>query len=101
PILVWTSACHSSLQPRTPELKRSASLSLPDAWTTGARHCSRRKQRRCALGFGLVLDYVSMPDYRMCLKMSHCSGYNKNIQQRFQIQCKRLYFSSVLVLSTT
>lgn len=27
-----------------------------------------------AWGLGLVLDYVSMPDYRMCLKMSHCSG---------------------------
>ncbi len=36
PNLVRTPDRHSLLQPRSPELKRSASLSLPVAWITGA-----------------------------------------------------------------
>ncbi len=36
PNLVRTPDRHSPLQPRSPELKRSASLSLPVAWITGA-----------------------------------------------------------------
>ncbi|KAL7867326.1 hypothetical protein AOLI_G00151400 [Acnodon oligacanthus] len=44
PNLVRTPDRHSPLQPRTPELKRSASLSLPVAWITGARHRARREQ---------------------------------------------------------
>ena len=43
PNLVRTPDRHSPLQLRTPELKRSASLSLPVAWITGARHCTRRE----------------------------------------------------------
>ena len=43
PNLVRTPARHSPLQLRTPELKRSASLSLPATWITGARHCTRRE----------------------------------------------------------
>ena len=42
PSLVRTPDRHSPLQPRTPELKRSASLSLPVAWITGTRHRTRR-----------------------------------------------------------
>ncbi|KAL7867332.1 hypothetical protein AOLI_G00151460 [Acnodon oligacanthus] len=44
PNLARTPDRHSPLQPRTPELKRSASLSLPVAWITGARHRARREQ---------------------------------------------------------
>jgi len=40
-ILAWTPARHSSLQPRTPGLKLSASLSLPGAWITGTSHRAR------------------------------------------------------------
>ena len=43
PNLVRTPARHSPLQLRPPELKRSASLSLPVTWITGARHCTRRE----------------------------------------------------------
>ena len=43
PNLVRTPDQHSPLQLRGPELKRSASLSLPAAWITGARHCTRRE----------------------------------------------------------
>ncbi|KAL7388451.1 hypothetical protein ABVT39_014166 [Epinephelus coioides] len=42
PNLVRTPDRHSPLQLRAPELKRSASLSLPVAWITGARHRTRR-----------------------------------------------------------
>ena len=45
PNLVRTPDRHSPLQLRTPELKRSASLSLPVTWITGARHCTRRETR--------------------------------------------------------
>ncbi|KAL7867330.1 hypothetical protein AOLI_G00151440 [Acnodon oligacanthus] len=44
PNLARTPDRHSPLQPRTPEIKRSASLSLPVAWITGARHRARREQ---------------------------------------------------------
>lgn len=43
PNLARTPDRHSPLQSRTPELKQSTSLSLPVAWTTGARHCTRRE----------------------------------------------------------
>ncbi|CAK6951843.1 hypothetical protein NQZ68_005263 [Scomber scombrus] len=43
PNLVQTPDRHSPLQLRTPELKRSASLSLPVTWITGARHGTRRE----------------------------------------------------------
>ncbi|RXN03634.1 bcl-2 15 [Labeo rohita] len=56
PNLVRTPDRHSPLQPRTPELKRSASLSLPVAWITGARHCTRRELRVSALLLNLVLS---------------------------------------------
>ena len=42
PNLVRTPDRHSPLQLRTPELRRSDSLSLPVAWITGARHRTRR-----------------------------------------------------------
>lgn len=42
PNLVRTPDRHSPLQLRAPELKRSARLSLPVAWITGARHHARR-----------------------------------------------------------
>lgn len=45
PNLVRTPDRHSPLELRTPELKRSASLSLPATWITGARHCTRRETR--------------------------------------------------------
>ncbi|KAG8126713.1 hypothetical protein E2320_021784 [Naja naja] len=41
PNLVRTPDRHSPLQPRTPELKRSASLSLRSSWITGSRHRAR------------------------------------------------------------
>ncbi|KAL1265559.1 hypothetical protein QQF64_003586 [Cirrhinus molitorella] len=59
PNLVRTPDRHSPLQPRTPELKRSASLSLPVAWITGARHCTRRELRVSALLLNLVLTAPS------------------------------------------
>ncbi|CAK6951845.1 hypothetical protein JOB18_007023, partial [Scomber scombrus] len=43
PNLVRTPDRHSPLQLRTPELTRSASLSLPVTWITGARHRTRRQ----------------------------------------------------------
>ncbi|KAM3605749.1 uncharacterized protein V6R79_003974 [Siganus canaliculatus] len=43
PNLVRTPDRHSPLQPRAPELKRSASLSLPVTWITGTRHRTRRQ----------------------------------------------------------
>ena len=49
PNLAGTPDRHSPRQPRTPELKRSASLSLPAAWITGARHRTRRELRGSAL----------------------------------------------------
>ncbi|KAL1265558.1 hypothetical protein QQF64_003585 [Cirrhinus molitorella] len=55
PNLVRTPDRHSPLQPRTPELKRSASLSLPVAWITGVRHCTRRELRGSALLLNLLL----------------------------------------------
>ncbi|KAL1265596.1 hypothetical protein QQF64_003623 [Cirrhinus molitorella] len=61
PNLVRTPDRHSPLQPRTPELKRSASLSLPVAWITGARHCTRRELRVSALLLNLVLTAPSSP----------------------------------------
>ncbi len=51
PNLVRTPDRHSPLQPRSPELKRSASLSLPVAWITGAATEpgeSREYQRCCS-----------------------------------------------------
>ncbi|KAL1265562.1 hypothetical protein QQF64_003589 [Cirrhinus molitorella] len=59
PSLVRTPDRYSPLQPRTPELKRSASLSLPVAWITGARHCTRRELRVSALLLNLVLTAPS------------------------------------------
>lgn len=59
PNLARTPDRHSPLQPRTPELKRSASLSLPAAWITGARHCTRRELRASALLLNLVLTAPS------------------------------------------
>ncbi|KAG7508226.1 hypothetical protein JOB18_007023 [Solea senegalensis] len=44
PNLVRTPARHSPLELRTPELKRSARLSLPVTWITGARHRTRRER---------------------------------------------------------
>ena len=41
PASARTPARHSSLQPRTPGLKPSASLSLPGAWITGTSHRAR------------------------------------------------------------
>ncbi|KAL1265560.1 hypothetical protein QQF64_003587 [Cirrhinus molitorella] len=54
PNLVRTPDRHSPLQPRTPELKRSASLSLPVAWITGVRHCTRQELRVSALLLNLA-----------------------------------------------
>lgn len=54
PNLLRTPDRHSPLQPRTPELKRSASLSLPAAWITGARHRTRRELRESALLLNLM-----------------------------------------------
>ena len=51
PNLARTSDRHSPLQLRTPELTQSTSLSLPVAWITGARHCTRRETG----GFGRTL----------------------------------------------
>ncbi|KAF0023506.1 hypothetical protein F2P81_024136 [Scophthalmus maximus] len=45
PNLVRTPDRHSPLQLRSPELKRSARLSLPVTWITGARHRARRGTR--------------------------------------------------------
>ncbi|KAL1265563.1 hypothetical protein QQF64_003590 [Cirrhinus molitorella] len=59
PNLVRTPDRHSPLQPRTPELKQSASLSFPVAWITGARHCTRRELRVSALLLNLVLTAPS------------------------------------------
>uniref|UniRef100_A0AAV2JP48 Uncharacterized protein n=1 Tax=Knipowitschia caucasica TaxID=637954 RepID=A0AAV2JP48_KNICA len=56
--LVRTPDQHSPLQLRAPELKRSSSLSLPVAWITGARHCSRRDRSRAHRTFGLYLRDV-------------------------------------------
>ncbi|KAL7855010.1 hypothetical protein SRHO_G00172000 [Serrasalmus rhombeus] len=44
PNLVRTPDRHSPLQPRSPDLKRSASLSPPVTWITGARHRARRER---------------------------------------------------------
>lgn len=43
-ILVRTPDRHRQPQPRTPDLKQSCSLSLPAAWITSARHCTRQIQ---------------------------------------------------------
>ena len=55
PNLARTPDRHSPLQLRTPELKRSASLSLPVAWITGTRHCARRERR----GFLVILKLTN------------------------------------------
>ncbi|KAK5603002.1 hypothetical protein CRENBAI_014497 [Crenichthys baileyi] len=52
PNLVRTPDRHSPLQLRAPELKRSASLSLPVTWITGARHRTRRKASSTSSVFG-------------------------------------------------
>lgn len=46
PNLARTPDRHSPLQLRTPELKQSASLSLPVAWITGTRHRAPQKHGR-------------------------------------------------------
>ncbi|GLD72862.1 ubiquitin carboxyl-terminal hydrolase 37-like protein [Lates japonicus] len=43
PNLVRTPDRYSPLQLRAPELKRSASLSLPVTWITGTRHRTRQQ----------------------------------------------------------
>ena len=63
PNLVRTPDRHSPLQLRGPELKRSASLSLPAAWITGARHCTRR-ETRAPLG-PLTFKEITMEEERI------------------------------------
>ena len=59
PSLVRTPDRHSPLQPRSPELKRSANLSLPVAWITGARHCTRR-ETQTLLGLLTLREITSL-----------------------------------------
>jgi len=47
-ILVRTPDRHIPLQLRAAELLRSTNLSLPVAWITGARHCTRRRRMDAA-----------------------------------------------------
>ncbi len=66
PNLARTPDRHSPLQPRSPELKRSASLSLPVAWITGAatEPGESREYQRCCLTCCSLRALVQI--YRLC-----------------------------------
>uniref|UniRef100_A0A8C0GEY6 Uncharacterized protein n=1 Tax=Chelonoidis abingdonii TaxID=106734 RepID=A0A8C0GEY6_CHEAB len=73
PNLVWTPDRHSPLQPRTPELKRSAGLSLPGSWdhrhqprgpagfASGCRGCADGCRTTCSASILVIPGSLGSP----------------------------------------
>ena len=101
PNLARTPDRHSPLQLRTPELKRSASLSLPVAWITGARHCARREKTGPVGDMSLRKHDVIQSSYRLWCHLGEIGGSYEPLKSFTTMQSVVISVSNTWCLSRT